>query len=95
MWLARPKPTQRQPNEGAVEWARKETMAFTIWKCRVYGLLLLVNLVLAAFISKGMPGHFLWRWLGIPLLLTFVLNFAAFGFFVSAAIGELLDRPRK
>jgi hypothetical protein len=45
-------------------------------------------------ISKGMPGHILWRWLSIPLALAFVYLFAAFAFYSAAAIGELLDRSR-
>jgi hypothetical protein len=90
MWLTKPTPTNRQPHEDAVEWARRETWAFTAWKCKIYGLLLGVNLLLIFLISKGMPGHFLWRWLGIPLSITFVIFFAAFLFYVANAIGELI-----
>lgn len=25
-----------------------------------------------AFVAAGMPGHFLWRWLGVPLILAFL-----------------------
>ena len=95
MWLARPQPTQRQPGEDPVTWARRETWAFTIWKCKVYGLPLSVNLLLIVFISKGMPGHFLWRVLGIPLALAFACLFTAFGFYAVHAIGEILDRKTK
>ena len=95
MWLARPNATQRDPHEDAVEWARKETWAFTIWKCKTHGLLLALNLLLIGFMLKGMPGHVLWRWLGIPLVLTFAYVFTAFGFYAAHAIGELWDRPRK
>ena len=94
MWLAKPQATQRQPHEDPVGWARKETWAFTIWKCKVYGLPLSVNLLVMILISKGMPGHFLWRWLGIPLSLSFVCLFAAFGFYAATAVGEALDRRR-
>jgi hypothetical protein len=94
MWLAKPQSTQRRPQEDPVGWARKETWAFTIGKCKVYGLPLSVNLLLIVFISKGMPGHFLWRWLGIPLSLSFAYLFTAFGFYAASAIGELLERRR-
>ena len=94
-WLSRPRPTQRRPNEDAVEWARKETWAFTLWKCKVYGLLLGVNVVLIALICKGMPLHNFWRWAGLPLALAFGWTFSAFGFYAASAIGELFDHPRK
>jgi hypothetical protein len=94
MWPAKPQPTQRQPHEDPVGWARKETWTFTIWKCKIYGLPLSVNVLLIVLISKGMPGHFLWRWLGIPLALSFAYFFTAFGFYAVSAIGELLDRPQ-
>jgi energy-coupling factor transporter transmembrane protein EcfT len=61
----------------------------------LYGVLLALNLVLLVFVSKGMPGHVLWRWFGIPLALTFVYIFTAFVFCAAHAIGELADRPRK
>lgn len=93
MWFTRPQPTQRQPHEDPVKWAQRETWTFTIWKCRVYGLLLSFNLLLIAFILKGMPGHFLWRWLGVPLTLAFAYLFTAFLFYGSSVIHELLDRP--
>jgi hypothetical protein len=95
MWLAKPARTQRQADEDAVEWARKETWTFTLWKCKVYGLLLGVNVAMIAFISKGMPGHILWRWLGIPLSLAFASLFTAFLFYASHAVSERLDLPRK
>lgn len=94
MWLVKPKPTQRQPSEDAVEWARRETWAFTIWKCKVYGALLGINVALAALTVKGMPLHGLWRWLGIPLVLSFAYLFSAFGFYATAAIGEVVGKSR-
>lgn len=94
MWLARPTPTQRQPSQDPVAWARDETWTFTIWKCEVYTLLLSVDLLLLGAISKGMPGDFLWRWLSIPVLLAFACLFTAFSFYVVMAIGELIDRSR-
>jgi hypothetical protein len=95
MWFAKPKPTQRQPSEDAVEWARRETWAFTAWKCKIYGLLLSVNVLLIILVLKGMPGHILWRWVGIRLVLAFAYVFTAFGFYAAHAVGERLDRPRK
>jgi hypothetical protein len=95
MWFSRPQPTQRQPHEDAVEWARKETWAFTVRKCRIYGARVCMIAVPIALISKGMPLHFLWRWLGIPLLLAFACVFTPLLYFSGIALGELLDRPRK
>jgi hypothetical protein len=46
-------------------------------------------------VSAGMPNHFLWRVLGIPLIVAFVCLFAAFGFYAAHAIGEILDRKTK
>ena len=95
MWIARPQPAQRQPGEDAVVWAQRETWVFTVWKCKVYGLPLSINLLLIVLLSKGMPGHFLWRFLGIPLAITFVYLFTAFLFYAAAALGEILDRTTK
>jgi hypothetical protein len=64
-----------------------------MWKCKIYGLPLSINVLLIVLISKGMPAHFLWRWLSIPLVLSFAYFFTAFGFYAASAIGELLNRP--
>jgi len=95
MWFAKPKPTQRQPHEDAVAWARKETLAFTVWKCKVYSVRVGVTVSLIVFTSKGMPLHFLWRWLAIPLLLAFGCLFTPLLYYSFMALGELLDRPGK
>jgi hypothetical protein len=98
MWPAKPKPTQRGPADDPVEWARKETWTFTVWKCKVYGLLLGSDFALLILLTKGMPLHMLWRWLGIPVGLAFVVLFAAFGFYATAALTEAVamrqDRRR-
>jgi hypothetical protein len=39
-----------------------------------------------------MPGHFLWRVLGIP---AFVCLFATFGFYAAHAVGDILYRKTK
>lgn len=92
MWLARPAPTQRGPNDDWVDWARKETWAFAIWKCKVYGVRVSLTVALIVFISAGMPGYFLWRWLSLPLVIIFYCSFAPLLFYAGMAIGELLDR---
>lgn len=94
MWFARPEPTQRQPHEDPVEWARKETWKFTVWKCKVYGFWVGLSAVVIVFISAGMPGHVLWRWIGIPVLIAFACAFAPFLFYVGQLAWEFLDRPQ-
>lgn len=42
-----------------------------------------------------MPNQFLWRVLGIALIVGLVCLFAAFGFYAAHAIGEILDRKTK
>jgi energy-coupling factor transporter transmembrane protein EcfT len=61
----------------------------------IHGLLLSLIRLLIIFVSAGMPGHFLWRVLGIPLIVAFVYLFAAFGCYAAHAIGEILDRKTK
>jgi len=37
-----------------------------------YGLLSAVIAVPIGLVAAGMPGHFLWRWVGVPLILAFL-----------------------
>jgi hypothetical protein len=93
-WFRRPAPTQRQPNEDAVLWARKDTITFTVWKCKVYGTIFLSGCFLAAPFFAGMPAHRYWRWIGTPILIATALSFAALLHFGAMLISELLDKPR-
>ena len=61
----------------------------------IHGLPLSLKVLLIIFVSAGMPGHFLWRVLGIPPIVAFVCLFAAFGFYAAHAIGEILERKTK
>lgn len=83
MWLAKLAPTRRRPNEDVVEWAQKATWTFTVWKCKIYGLLVGINVSFMIIISAGMPGHFLWQWFGIPLIIVFAYVFAALLFYAA------------
>jgi hypothetical protein len=94
MWFARPEPIQRQPHEDPAEWTRKETWKFTVWKCKVYGFWVGLGAAVIVFISAGMPGHFLWHWLGIPVIIAFACGFTAFLFYAGQLAWDLLDRPR-
>lgn len=51
----------------------------------IHGLLLSPIVLLIVFVSAGMPDHFLWQALGIPLIVAFVCLFAAFGFYAAHA----------
>jgi hypothetical protein len=93
-WLRRPAPTQRQPNEDHVSWARNETIAFMLWKCKVWGVVFVSGGVLATPFFAGMPAHRYWRWIGTPILIATALSFAALLYFGSGPIWELLDKPR-
>jgi hypothetical protein len=94
MWLSKPVPTQRQPHEDPIEWAHKETMAFTSWKCRVYGAASVLNLLLITPLFAGMPFHSLWPILGIPLMPSFCFVFGALLFFAAVAVGEIVGWNR-
>jgi hypothetical protein len=67
-------------------------VGFHVWKCKVYGFALSLNLLFIGFISKGMPGYFLLGIFGVPLVLCFACLLIAFGFYAAHAIGEILDR---
>jgi hypothetical protein len=47
---------------------------------------------LIVFISAGMPGYFLWRWLSLPLTVIFACFLGPLLVYAGMAIGELLDR---
>lgn len=46
-----------------------------------YGLLTVAVSAAIIFVASGMPGHFLWRWVGIPLVILFALTFTPFLFY--------------
>jgi hypothetical protein len=94
MWFARPEPTERQPHEDTVEWVRRETWKFTVWKCKLHGFWVGLSVVVIVFISADMPGHVLWRWVGIHVTIAFACVFTAFLFYAGHLAWELLDRPR-
>jgi hypothetical protein len=52
-------PTRRRPNEDVVEWAQKATWMFTVWKCKIYGLLVGINVSFMIIISasRGIAAH--------------------------------------
>ena len=56
-----------------------------------YGLVSCGIAIAAMFIASGMPGHFMWRWLGVPLILAFVFTFALFLFHGARLLSEWLQ----
>jgi protein-S-isoprenylcysteine O-methyltransferase Ste14 len=84
-------------HDDPVAWARAETIAFSKRKVKFYGALVLVNLVVLALLSKGMPGHFLWPYLGPISGITLVCLAAVAGFYALALIDEYRYRrkPRR
>ena|ERR1039458_5442669 len=94
MWFARPEQTERQPHEDPIEWARREDWKFTVWRCKLYGFWVGLSALVIVFISAGMPGHVLWRWLRIPAIIAFACAFTLFLVYVGRLTWELLDRPR-
>jgi hypothetical protein len=57
------------PDEDEVEWARQETWKFTARKCKLYDLWVILGAFPIVFLSEGMPGHLIWRYIGIPVLI--------------------------
>jgi len=94
-WFRRPAPTQRQLNEDTVLWARKETIKFTAWKCKVYGTIVLCGCLIAAPFFAGMPAHRYWRWIGTPIFIGTALSLVPLLYFGAMVISRLLDNPRK
>ena len=95
MDLHKPIPNQRQPGEDTVVWARKETIAFASWKCKVYGVVFVAGCILEIPFFAGMPLHEYWKWAGLPLLLVMALYpFPCLLYWGGRLIFELLDRPK-
>ena len=60
-------------------------------KTKRYGALTLINVGAIVVIAKGMPAHFLWPILSLPLLLCFGCLFTATGFHSVALFGAWVD----
>jgi hypothetical protein len=73
---------------------RAETARVTRKKLKTYGLLTLVNVAAVVLILKGMPGHFLWPMLGVPLLISFGCVFTPMLYYSGIAIGEWLEKKQ-
>jgi len=56
-----------------------------------YGLLSSVIAIAVVFIAYGMPGHFLWPWLGVPLVFAFAFTFALFLFHGARLLYDWLE----
>lgn len=87
-------PNHERGDRDPVEWAREETFTFTRRKLKRYGLLSLIAAVAVALLLKGMPGHFLWPVLGVPLIIAFACVFTPTLYYGAMAIGEWIDRKQ-
>ena len=56
-----------------------------------YGLLSAASASGVVFVAAGMPGHFLWRWIGVPLIIIFVCVFAPFLFYGGRFLWEWIE----
>jgi hypothetical protein len=54
-----------------------------------YGYLTIAFTLCGVFVSGGMPGHSLWRWVGLPLPLVLAYVFALFMFFLGCHLFNL------
>lgn len=88
------RPDDQLKRDDPVAWARAETIAFSKKKAKFYGALALVDLVIFVLLSKGMPGHFLWPYLGPITGITLVCLAAVAGFYALALIGEYTYRSK-
>jgi energy-coupling factor transporter transmembrane protein EcfT len=70
---------------------RKQDHLTTRAGLKRYGLLSALVAAAVVFVSAGMPGHFLWRWVGVPLIIIFVLVFAPFLFYGGRYLWEHLE----
>jgi hypothetical protein len=95
VWFRRPAPTERQPKEDRVLWARKETITFLLWKCKFWGTVFISGAILVTPFAAGMPAHRYWRWIGTPILIATAISFTPLLYFGGMLIWELLDKPRK
>lgn len=57
-----------------------------------YGMLTALVVIGIVLISAGMPAHFLWKWLGVPLVLAFACTFTPLLFHIGRFLFECLDR---
>lgn len=75
------------------EWTTEH--AETIKGVKRYGLLSAAICIMVVLIAAGMPGHFLWRWLGIPLIIAFACAFTPFLFYGGRLLWEWLEKTGK
>ena len=47
------------------------------------------------FVSAGMPGHFLWQWVGVPLIILFACTFTPALFYGGRFFWEWMERSGK
>lgn len=87
-------PNDQLKRDDPVAWARAETVAFSKRKAKFYGALALIALVMLVLLSKGMPGHFLWPYLGPITGIALVCLTAVAGFYALALLGEYTYRSK-
>lgn len=60
-----------------------------------YGLLSGAVASGVVFVSAGMPGHFLWHWVGVPLIIMFGCAFTPALFYGGRFLWEWMERIGK
>lgn len=75
------------------EWMRADRRA-TRKALKRYGLLNSVIVAGILFVAAGMPGHFLWRWIGIPLIVLFACAFTPLLFHFGRFLWDLIESRR-
>lgn len=81
-----------KPHDDALtDWTKADRLA-TRKGLKRYGLFTAIVAAGIILICKGMPAHFLWRWLGVPFAILFACAFGPLLFFGGRALWDWLDR---
>jgi energy-coupling factor transporter transmembrane protein EcfT len=73
------------------EWMRADRRA-TRKGLKRYGLLNAAIVAGILFVAAGMPGHFLWHWIGVPLIILCACAFTPLLFYFGRFLWELIER---
>lgn len=77
--------------QDAENWLRQQEIA-DLKHFKRYGTISLALLLAIIAIAGGMPGHFLWKWLGIPFIILFLCAFVPTLICGGRILGQWLTR---
>jgi energy-coupling factor transporter transmembrane protein EcfT len=83
--------TQRLDQDESGPGSGKEEHLATRRGLKRYGLLSGVIALGVVFVSAGMPGHFLWPWVGVPLIIMFACAFTPVLFYGGRFLWEWME----